>query len=126
MTKVKTTLIQKDPLNCPKQLQTDNLPTDDVENINSINKGIDLLTSHGLFHKEQKGCRKVSRGTAELIYIDQLIFNESKTRRKYLAMAGINYIKAYDMVLQSWIMNCLKMYKISDDVINFIEKTIKS
>ena len=38
-------------------------------------------------------------------------------------MAGIDYKKAYDMVPQSWIINCLKMYKISHEVINFIEKT---
>ena len=30
------------------------------------------------------------------------------------------------MVLQSWIINCLKMYKISDEVINLIEKTMKT
>ena len=36
-----------------------------------------------------------------------------------------NYKKAYDMVPHSWIMNCLKMYKISHEVINFIEKTMK-
>ena len=30
------------------------------------------------------------------------------------------------MVPQSWIINCLKMYKISDEVINFIEKTMKT
>ena len=29
-----------------KQLQSHNLPTDDVENINSINKGIDLLLAN--------------------------------------------------------------------------------
>ena len=28
--------------NCSKKLQTDNLPTNDVENTNSINKGKDL------------------------------------------------------------------------------------
>ena len=28
------------------------------------------LTSRGLFPNEQKGCRKGSRGTAELLYID--------------------------------------------------------
>ena len=41
MTKGKTTLIQKDPSQryCPKQLQTHNLPTNDVENTNSTNKG---------------------------------------------------------------------------------------
>ena len=41
-------------------------------------------------------------------------------------MAWIDYEKAYEMVLQSWIINCLKMYKISDKVINFIEKTMKT
>ena len=44
MTKVKTTLIQKDPRNCSKQLQTDHLPTNDMENINSINKGKKITT----------------------------------------------------------------------------------
>ena len=84
------------------------------------------LTSHGLFPEEQKGCRKGSRGTTELLYIDQHILNERKTRQKNLAMAWIDYKKAYDMVPQNWIINCLKMYKISHDVINFIEKTMKT
>ena len=30
------------------------------------------------------------------------------------------------MVPQSWIINCLKMYKISHEVINFIERTMKT
>ena len=48
MTKGKTTLIQKDPNKgtTPKQLQTHNLPTNDVENINSTNKGRDLLLAN--------------------------------------------------------------------------------
>ena len=84
------------------------------------------LTSRRLFPKEQKGCCKWSRGTAELLYIDQHILTESKTRRKNLAMAWIDFKKVYDMVQQSWIINCLKMYKISDEVINLIEKAIKT
>ena len=40
------------------------------------------LTSHGLFPEEQKRCCKGTRGTAELLYIDQNILNVSKTRRK--------------------------------------------
>ena len=40
------------------------------------------LTSRRLFPDEQIGWRKGSRGTAEFLYIDQLIINESKTRRK--------------------------------------------
>ena len=71
------------------------------------------LTSHRLFPDEQRRCHKGSRGTAELLYMDQYILNESKTRRKYLAMVWIDYKKAYDMVPQSWILDCHKMYKIS-------------
>ena len=68
-----------------------------------------------------QGCGR----TGELLYIDQHILNESKTRRKNIAMAWIDYKKAYVMVLQSCIINCLKTYTISDEVINFIEKTMK-
>ena len=84
------------------------------------------LTSHGLFPDEQKGCCKGSRGTSELLYIDQLILDESKTKQKNLAMAWIDYKKAYDMVPHSWIINSLKMYKTSAEVINFIDKTMKT
>ena len=67
------------------------------------------LTSHGMFPDEQKGCRKGSRRTLELLYIDQHILNESKTRRKNLVMSWIGYKKAYDMLPQSWIRHCLNM-----------------
>ena len=33
---------------------------------------------------------------------------------KNIVIAWIYFEKAYDIVLQSWIINCLKMYKISD------------
>ena len=51
VTKGKTTLIQKDPAqrNRLKPLMTNNLPTDDVENINSTNKGRDLLLANKLW-----------------------------------------------------------------------------
>ena len=78
------------------------------------------LKNRGLFPDEQKRCRKGSRVTAELLYIDQHILNESKNRRKNLAMAWIDNKKAYE----SWIRNCLKMYKISHEIKNFIEKTM--
>ena len=45
------------------------------------------LISCGLLPNEQKGCRKGSSGTAELLYIDQHILNESEKGRKNIAMA---------------------------------------
>ena len=76
------------------------------------------LKSRGLFLEEQKGSHKGSRVTAELFYIDQHILNE-KTGRENLVMAWTESTKR-------WIINCLNMYKISHEVINFIGKTMKT
>ena len=117
MTKGKTILIQKDP---SKGTAPNNyrpilcLPMMWKILKSQIREKIYYsLTSCGLFPDEQKECRKGSRGTAELLYIDQPILNENKTRRKNLPMALINYKRAYDMVQQSWTLHCHKMYKIS-------------
>ena len=108
--------------NCFKQLQTDKLPTNDAKVLTAQKreKIYYSLTSCRLFPDEQKGCRKGSRGTAELLYIDQHILNESKTRHKNLVMVRIDCEKAHDLVPQSWIIHCLKMDKISHEVIKFI------
>ena len=79
------------------------------------------VRSHGLFPEEQKGWCKGSRGTAKLLFIYQHILNESKTEK---SCYGLDWLKkAYDMVPQNWIINCLK---ISDEVINVFEKTMKT
>ena len=41
-------------------------------------------------------------------------------------MAWIDYKKAYDVVPQSWILHCLKKYKISHEVRKLIEQTKKT
>ena len=68
--------------------------------------------------------QKILRHT-ELLYIDQHILNESKTKRKNLAMAWIDNKNAYDKVPKNWIIHCLIMNKISNEVMNFIQKTMK-
>ena len=75
----------------PKELQTHNLPCNDVEILTvQIREQIYYSQiSRGLFPDEQKGCCKGSWGTAELLYIGEYILNESKTRRKNLVMAWI-------------------------------------
>ena len=120
MTKWRTTLIQKDP---SKGTAQNNyrpltcLPIMWKILIAQIRKKIYYsITSRGAERILQG-----FRGTAEVLYIDQHRLNKNN-----LAMACIDYKKAYDMVPQSWIINCLKMHKISDEVINFIEKTMKT
>ena len=48
-----------------------------------------------LLPEEQKGCRKVSRGTKDLIYIDRAVIKEVKSRNKNFAMGWIDYKKVY-------------------------------
>ena len=43
-----------------------------------------------LLPEEQKGCRKGSRGTKDLLYIDRAVIKEVRSRNKNLAMAWID------------------------------------
>ena len=56
-----------------------------------------LLISRDLFPEKQKGSHKGTRRTEYLLYIDQHILKEIKTRRKNVAMAWTDEKKAYDM-----------------------------
>ena len=88
MAKGKTTLIQKPLLPPKKRIVQNNYGTITCLSIMlniltaQIREIYNSLISHELFPKEHKGCRKGTRRTGELLYIDQYILNESKTRRK--------------------------------------------
>ena len=60
----------------------------------------DLWTfrSTKLLPEEQKSYRKRSRRTNDLLYVDRAVIKEVKSRNKNLAMAWMDYKKAYDMV----------------------------
>ena len=47
-------------------------------------------------------------------------------RWENVAMAWTDNKKANDIVPLNWIINCFKMYKISDEVIKFITKVVKN
>ena len=68
------------------------------------------LDQEKLLPEEQKGCRKDSRGTNDLLYIDRAVIKEVKSRNKNLAMAWIDYKKAFHMVPHSWIIECLNLF----------------
>ena len=53
-------------------------------------------------------------------------FSKKVKRQKNVSMASTDYKKAYDIVPQRWIIDCFKMYKIPDDIIKFIEETMKN
>ena len=84
------------------------------------------LDQEKLLLEEQKGCRKGSRGSNDLVYIDRAVIKEVKSRNKNLAMAWIDYKKAYDMVPHSWIIQCLDLFGVAENIksllVNSMEK----
>ena len=56
------------------------------------------LDQQKLLPEVQKGCRKRSRGTNDLLYFDRAVITEVKSRKKNLAMVWIDYKKTYNMV----------------------------
>ena len=84
------------------------------------------LDQETLLPEEQKGCRKGSRETNDPIYIDRAVIKEVKSRNKNSAMAWIDYKKAYVMVLHSWIIECLDLFGVGENIksllVNSLEK----
>ena len=84
-----------------------------------------FMENENLLPEEQKGVRRKSRGTLDQLLIDKTIFKDCRKRRTNLAMAWIDYRKAYDFVPHSWILECLDMLGIADNVRSFLEKSMK-
>ena len=74
---------------------------------------------------EQKGCRRKSRGTQYQLLIDETIVKECGERRTHHTMSWIDYRKDYDFVPNSWILECLDMLGIADNVRRFLNKSMK-
>ena len=84
------------------------------------------LDQEKLLPEEQKGCRKGSRGTNDLLDIDRTVIKEIKSRNKNLAIAWIDYKKAYEIVSNSWIIECLDLLGVAANIksllVNSMEK----
>lgn len=83
------------------------------------------LENERLLPEEQKGCRRKSRGTKDQLLIDKTVLKDCKRRHTNLAMAWIDYRKAYDFVPHSWIKECMEMFGIADNVRDFLSRSMK-
>ena len=76
--------------------------------------------------EEQKGCRRKTRGTHDLLYIDRMVLKEVKQRKKVLAMGWIDHRKAYDMIAHSWILESLKGLGVKRQIREFLQESMKT
>ena len=71
------------------------------------------LEEKSLLPQEQKGGVRGSRGTKDQLLIDKMVLKNCKRRKTNLAMAWIDYKKAFDMVPHSWILKTLHLCKVA-------------
>ena len=86
----------------------------------------EYLDKSSLLLSEQKGCKKKSRGTKDQLLIDQMVLRDCKRRHTNLAMAWVDYRKAYDMVPHSWIVECMDIFGIAENVKAFLTSSMNN
>ena len=78
------------------------------------------------YQKNKKNARKDLEELTIYYYIDRAVIREVKSRKKSLAMAWMDYKKAYDMVPHSSIKECLDLFGVAENIktllVNSMEK----
>ena len=86
----------------------------------------EYIEIYNLLPVEQKGCRRNSRKTKDQLLVDKMVLTDCKKGHTYLGMAWIDYKKAYDMIPHSWILKNLEPVQVSENIVQFIRKSIKN
>ena len=104
------------------------MSTYDVENSNHADlrrRSITCFSAADFFLKN----RKIAKEEQQVQVTFCTLIRHSKRQQRQaenVAMAWIDNENANDMIMQSWIVGFLKMYNISDKVINLISETMKN
>ena len=69
---------------------------------------------------EQRGGKENCYECKDQLMINNAIPENCKKKKKNLSAAWIDYKKAFDSVSHSWILACLRMYKINPVLTTFI------
>ena len=86
----------------------------------------DYLEKKILLPEEKKRRRQKYKRTGNLLLISKMIFREVRMRKKNLGVVWTDYKKAYDMVSHSWIVECLGMFGVSEQIKHFLFESIKA
>lgn len=81
---------------------------------------------NSILTEQQKGCKKSSQGCKEQLIIDSVIMNQARTNVRNIYTAYIDYRKAFDSVPHDWLIEILKIYKISRPLINFLSHCMEN
>jgi hypothetical protein len=81
---------------------------------------------NNIISEQQKGCAKGAMGCKEQLIIDSVICNQAYNNKRNLFAAFIDYKKAFDSVPHQWLTKILKLYKINDQIVTFLEQAMST
>ena len=70
------------------------------------------LDTQNIMVIEQGGCKRNCYGCKDQLMINNAILEDCHMKRKNLSTAWIDYKKAFNSVPHTWILQCMKMYKV--------------
>ena len=82
------------------------------------------LNQYGIVAEEQLGASRGSCGPKHHLMINKSILELALRNKRNLSMLYVDYQKAYDSVPHGWILEALRIYKVSSVIVNFLEKTM--
>lgn len=60
-----------------------------------------------------------------ILLIDKMILKNCRRRKTGLGIVWVHYKKAYDMVPHSWIIECMNMFGIAENLSGIIQNSVK-
>ena len=76
--------------------------------------------------EEQRGSRRNCMGTKDQLLLNRAILEDARRRQRNLSMAWIDYQKAYDSVPHSWLIACMKLYKIHPTIVSALSSQMEN
>ena len=126
LTKGRTVLVMKDPSQgpIPKNYRPITCLSTTWKLLSGVIAG--KLEEHMGTHMSsaQKGIGRNTRGAKHQLLVDLTVSQDSRKRHTNLAMAWIDYKKAYDSVPHSWILECLRLYNVNPKLLAFIKMSM--
>ena len=84
-------------------------------------RAYNFLDNNNILPTEQKVCKSGSYGCKDQLLINKTLLENSRSSRKNLCTAWIDYRKVFDSIPHSWLLRVLELYKVSPTIINFLK-----
>ena len=81
---------------------------------------------HDLIQLDQRGGKARSLGSIDNLFIDKAVLEDCINNHKNLSCAWYDVRKAYDSVSHQWILKCLEIHRVPNNLCDFIRRLIIS